>query len=89
MIKRILVGLGGTSFTAVALKRAIELARAHGLPVAPDWRPAPGEGEIFVKAMYRLPLAAVILVLYCAACVLILAPELRRGLFDRWQRRLP
>ena len=29
MIKRILVGLGGTPFTTVAVKRAIELARAH------------------------------------------------------------
>ena len=67
----------------VHLLRISELARAHGLPVAPDWRATPGEGEIFVKAMYRLPLAAVILVLYCAACALILAPELRRGLFDR------
>ena len=29
MIKRILVGLGGTPFTEVAVKRAVELARAH------------------------------------------------------------
>ncbi len=65
-----------------------ELARRHGLPVAPDWRPEPGEGEIFVKTTYRLPLAAGILVLYCGICVLILAPELHRGLFDRWNRRM-
>ena len=30
MIKRILVGLGGTPFTRVATRRAIELAQAHG-----------------------------------------------------------
>ena len=30
MIKRILVGIGGTPFSAVATKRAIELAQAHG-----------------------------------------------------------
>lgn len=29
MIKRILVGLGGTSFTRVAIRRAVELARTH------------------------------------------------------------
>ena len=29
MIKRILVGLGGTPFTEVAVRRAVELARAH------------------------------------------------------------
>jgi nucleotide-binding universal stress UspA family protein len=29
-LKRILVGLGGTSFTAVAVKDAAELAEAHG-----------------------------------------------------------
>ena len=30
MTKRILVGLGGTPFTTVAVKRAVELAHAHG-----------------------------------------------------------
>ncbi len=30
MIKRILVGLGGTPFTDVAIERAVELAKAHG-----------------------------------------------------------
>lgn len=30
MIKRILVGLGGTPFTDVAIERAIEIAKAHG-----------------------------------------------------------
>ena len=37
--------------------------------------------------MYRWPLAAAFLVVYCIACVLILAPEIRRGLFDRLGRR--
>lgn len=30
MIKRILLGIGGTSFTTVAIKRAVELASLHG-----------------------------------------------------------
>ena len=29
MIKRILLGLGGTPFTDVAIERAVELAKAH------------------------------------------------------------
>jgi poly-gamma-glutamate system protein len=65
-----------------------KLAREVGLPVAPDYRPQPGEGEIFVRESYRLALAAPLLVLYCAICVLVLAPELRRGLFDRWSGRM-
>ena len=65
-----------------------DLARESGLPVAPDWRPAPGEGEVFVKESYRLALAAPFLVLYCAICVLVLAPELRRGIFDRWSGKV-
>lgn len=73
----------------IHLLRVISLAREHGLPVSPDYLPAPGEGSIFVKDMYRLPLVAVVLVLYCLLCVLILAPELRRGLFDRLPRRRP
>ncbi len=71
----------------VHLLRMITLARENGLPVAPDFQPQPGEGEIFVRDMYRWPLAAAFLVIYCLACVLILAPELRRGLFDRLSRK--
>jgi poly-gamma-glutamate system protein len=71
----------------VHLLRIMSLARENGLPVAPDFQPQPGEGEIFVRDMYRWPLAAAFLVVYCLACVLILAPELRRGLFDRLGRR--
>lgn len=65
-----------------------DLAREVGLPVSPDYHPQPGEGEIFVRDSYRLALAAPLLVLYCAICVLVLAPELRRGLFDRWSGRM-
>jgi hypothetical protein len=60
-----------------------DLAQEEGLPVAPDYLPAAGEGGIFVRESYRLPLALALLVIYCATCVLILAPELHRGLFDR------
>ena len=65
-----------------------DLAREVGLPVAPDYHPQPGEGDSFVRESYRLALAAPLLVLYCAICVLVLAPELRRGLFDRWSGRM-
>ncbi len=71
----------------VHLLRITSLAREFGLPVAPDFQPQPGEGEIFVRDMYRWPLAAAFLIIYCLACVLILAPEIRRGLFDRLGRR--
>jgi len=71
----------------VHLLRIINLARTHGLPLAPDYQPQPGQGEIFVREMYRWPLAAAFLVVYCLACILILAPEIRRGLFDRLGRR--
>ena len=65
----------------------VDLARQEGLPVSPDYLAVPGEGDIFVKDMYRLPLAAAVFVFYCSGCGLILAPELRRGIFDRWTRR--
>lgn len=64
------------------------LARAVGLPVAPDYLAAPGEGLIFVRESYRLALAIPFLVLYCATLVWILAPEVRRGLFDRWSGKV-
>ena len=64
-----------------------DLARNHGLPISPDYQPQPGEGEIFVRTMYRFPLAAAILAVYCLLCMLVLAPEIRHGLFDRLGRK--
>jgi poly-gamma-glutamate system protein len=65
----------------------VALAQQYGLPVAPDFLPRPGEGEIFMRDTYRLPLAAAFLLAYGALCALVLAPELRRGIFDRMSRR--
>jgi poly-gamma-glutamate system protein len=71
----------------IHLLRITDLARENGLPVAPDYLPVPGEGEIFVRTMYRLPLAMAMLAVYCLLCVLVLAPEIRQGIFDRLTRR--
>lgn len=71
----------------VHLLRVQTLARDYGLPISPDYLPLPGEGDIFVKDMYRFPLAAALLVLYAGLCVAILAPEVSRGLFDKIPRR--
>ena len=66
-----------------------DLARRYGLPIAPDYQPEPGEGEIFVRTMYRFPLAAAIFVFFSLLCILVLAPEIRNGLFDRLGRKTP
>lgn len=71
----------------VHLLNVTRLAQEHGLPLAPDFMPEPGEGPLFEKEMYSFPLAAVMLLVYSLACVLILAPEIRAGLFDRLNRR--
>jgi poly-gamma-glutamate system protein len=67
----------------VHLLNIVSLARRNGLPTSPAYIPTPGEGEVFVRESYRLPLAAVILVLYGGLCLAFLAPELRRGLLVR------
>lgn len=67
----------------VHLLRIVSLAREFGLPLSPDYLPAPGDGDIFVKPMYRFPLVIAILGGYCLLCAMVLAPELRRGIFDR------
>ncbi|MCB1184307.1 poly-gamma-glutamate system protein [bacterium] len=87
--KGTLVLMNDRGVPVVHLLGVVGVARRHGLPIAPDYHPLPGEGEIFVREMYRWPLAAGFLVLYGLACVLILAPEVRRGLFDRLTRRPP
>ena len=73
----------GKGVPIIHLLRIQRLAREAGLPIAPDYLPEPGEGEIFVRTMYRLPLVLAVLVLYCGLCVLVLAPEVRRGIFGR------
>ncbi len=62
----------------VHLLEVVDLAREFGLPVTPDYLPAPGEGDIFVRDSYRLPLAAVFFVVYAGLCAMVLAPEVRR-----------
>ncbi|MBK6735893.1 MAG: poly-gamma-glutamate system protein [bacterium] len=71
----------------VHLLNVTRLAQDNGLPVAPDFLPQPGEGPLFQKDMYSFPLATVMLLIYSLGCVLILAPEVRAGLFDRLNRK--
>ena len=85
--KGCLIKMAEKGVPVIHLLNIVDLARRHGLPTSPDYFPMPGEGDIFIKEMYRLPLAAAIFVIYCTGCVLILAPELRRGIFDAWPRR--
>jgi len=73
----------------VHLLRVQTLARDNGLPISPDYLALPGEGDVFVKNMYRFPLALVVFLVYAGLCVLILAPEVSRGLFDKIPRRQP
>ena len=82
--KGVMILMAEKGVPAIHLLSMQRLARLMGLPIAPDYLPEPGEGEIFIQESYRLWLVGLFLLLYCAACVLILAPELRRGLFDRW-----
>lgn len=71
----------------VHMLNVTRLAEENGLPVSPDFLPRPGEGPLFEKRMYSLPLATAMLLVYTLACVLILAPNIRAGLFDRLGRR--
>lgn len=71
----------------IHLLNVTRLAQDNGLPVSPDFLQQPGEGPLFQKDMYSFPLAAAMLAVYALACVLILAPEVRAGLFDRIGRR--
>ncbi len=84
--KGTMILFGEKGIPVVHMLQIKSLARKFGLPIAPDYMPAPGEGEIFVRDAYRLPLAAAVLAAYTLLCVLILAPEVRRGIFDRLSR---
>ena len=86
-LRRVLDEVAKKGVPVIHLLRILTLARDFGLPLSPDFLPLPGEGEIFVKTMYRFPLALSVLVVYCGLCVLILAPEVRNGLFDMLPRR--
>lgn len=85
--KGTLIRFGERGVPVIHLLRVQSLARENGLPMSPDFLPAAGEGEIFVKTMYRFWIALTALVIYSGLCVAILAPEVSRGLFDRWPGR--
>ena len=63
------------------------LARDYGLPLAPDYLPEPGEGDIFVRDSYRLDLVALIFVLYAGLCIAVLAPQVKDELVNVWRIR--
>jgi poly-gamma-glutamate system protein len=65
----------------------VELAQEFGLPVAPDYLPMPGEGEIFERDSYRLDLSALFFISYFLLCAFVLAPEVRRNFAGMWRRR--
>jgi len=71
----------------IHLLEIASLARDYGLPVAPDYLPEPGEGDIFVRDSYRLDLVAAVFLIYAGLCAAVLAPELRRDLVNVWHFR--
>jgi len=73
----------------VHILKITDLATRHGLPVAPDVTPEPGEGNIFVRTLYRWPLAAAFLLIYGLLCLSFLMPSIRQRFFARWRNRRP
>ncbi|MBM3316386.1 MAG: poly-gamma-glutamate system protein [Candidatus Eisenbacteria bacterium] len=54
------------------------MARRFGLPVAPDYLPAVGDGEALGKPGYNIGLTAAMLVFYGILTLILTLPELRR-----------
>jgi poly-gamma-glutamate system protein len=59
------------------------IARAYGLPVAPDYMPLVGDGEALGKEGYSLTVTAVLLIVYLVLTFALALPQLRR----RWLAR--
>ena len=76
--KGTLVLMGDRGVPVIHLLDIVHLARESGLPVTPDYLPEPGEGDVFVRDSYRLPLAALFFVVYAGLCAIALAPDVRR-----------
>jgi len=85
--KGTLVLMADRGVPVIHLLGITSIAQKYGLPVAPDYLPMPGEGEIFVRDGYRLDLLALFFISYFALCAFVLAPEVRRNFAGMWRRR--
>lgn len=73
--KGVMILLAEKGVPVIHLNQIQEIARQHGLPVAPDYMPEVGEGEIFVHTAYNVWVAAALLVVYLLLTFALIIPE--------------
>lgn len=81
--KGVIIRMAEKGIPTIHLNDIQTIALRYGLPVAPEYMPEVGEGEIFSKEAYNVWIAAGLLVLYLLLTFGLITPDLRKRIFGR------
>lgn len=81
--KGVIIRMAQKGIPVIHLNQVEAIATKFGLPVAPDYLPGVGEGEVFTRSAYNVWVAAVLLALYLFLTFGLIIPGFRARLLGR------
>ncbi len=81
--KGVIIRMAQKGIPVIHLNQVESIAGRFGLPIAPDYLPGAGEGEVFTRAAYNVWVAAGLLALYLFLTFGLIIPGFRRRLLGR------
>jgi poly-gamma-glutamate system protein len=81
--KGVIIRMAQKGIPVIHLNQIEDIAGRFGLPVAPDYLPDVGEGEVFTRTAYNVWVAAGLLALYVFLTFGLIIPGFRDRLFGR------
>jgi poly-gamma-glutamate system protein len=81
--KGVIIRMAQKGIPVIHLNQIESIARRFGLPVAPEYLPGAGEGEVFTRTAYNVWVAAGLLALYLLLTFGLIIPGFRDRLFGR------
>ncbi len=79
----VIIRMAQRGVPVIHLNQIARIARRYGLPVAPDYMPEVGEGEVFSKEAYNVYVAGVLLILYLLLTFGLIIPGFRQRIMGR------
>ncbi|MCK4305846.1 MAG: poly-gamma-glutamate system protein [Candidatus Eisenbacteria sp.] len=81
--KGVIIQMALSGVPVIHLNQISDIALSHGLPVAPEYMPEVGEGEIFSKEAYNIWVTAGLLVAYLILTFAFITPGFRRRILGQ------
>ena len=84
--KGVIIRMAQKGVPVIHLNQVEMIAGRFGLPIAPDYLPGAGEGEVFTRTAYNVWVAAGLLALYLFLTFGLIIPGFRERLLGRGAR---